>query len=162
MKNKSTTLLAALAGLLMACQSDDRLYFDLSNRIDAEATMEHAVHNSQLRTVMWDLMLAPANKLPQELDMDREQKWQREDAVRILGQMAKSADIIPDVLVDVDLPESQKEKFRELAANLKAETLRLRADVPQLNPDEIGHRFDALQNHCVACHQRFRVLPTID
>lgn len=155
-------LLTAMAGLLLACQSDERLYFDLSNTIDEEATRKHAVDNAKLRKVMWSLMLAPANKLPQELDSDREQKWQREDAVRILGHMAKSADTIPNVLTDVDLPESQKEKFRELAAKLKAETLRLRTDVPRLNPEEIGQRFDALQNHCIACHQRYRVLPVIE
>ncbi|MGB0580891.1 MAG: cytochrome c [Limisphaerales bacterium] len=155
-------LMATTAALLLACQSDERLYFDLSNSIDAEITKRHAVENTKLRKVMWDLILAPATRLPQELDTDREQKWQRQDAVRILGRMADSADTISNVLKEVDLPESQKEKFRELAASLKTETLKLRADVPTLNPDQIGQRFDALQQNCIVCHQRFRILPVIE
>ena len=162
MKTIKPILLAATAGLLLSCQSDERLYFDLSNSIDAEATRRHAVENEKLRKVMWSLVLAPSNKLPQELDTEREQEWRRDDAVRILGHMAESADAIPEVLVDVDLPESQKERFRDLATDLKTATLKLRADAPKLTADEIGRRFDALQDQCIACHRKFRVLPTLE
>ncbi len=162
MKIKAILLLSS-AALLAACQSNERLLFDMSDSINAEvASSRHAVHNMELRKVMRGLLPAPAKRPMAAVDAEPEQPWRRDVAMRILGRMALSADRIPDVLEDADLPELKKQQFRDLAEQLKIGALRLRTQITRLDKDEIGRRFDGLQGHCIACHQKFRVLPQLD
>lgn len=162
MNTKSTFLVTgvALATLLAACQhpGPSSQGIRLSS---GTAAAEHGIHSEQLRKIMWDLMLAPTDRLPQELDVEKEQKWRRSDAVRILTKMAQSADTIPEVLKGVELSQTRTEEFLRLAGELKTAATRLRDDVEQLTPMEIGKRFDSLQHNCNACHDRFRILPLL-
>ena len=151
----------ALAGLLAACQNTGPKSSEI-RLSSGTAAARHGVHSEALRKVMWDLTLAPVTRLPQELDVEKEQKWRRSDAIRILGEMAKSADSIPDVLSGVELSDARRDQFMQLDGELRTEANRLRNDVNQLEPEEIGRRFEALRINCNACHDRFRVLPVID
>lgn len=126
------------------------------------STAMHAVHNAKLKGIMERLAMLPAERLPQELDVAREQVWRREDAERLLGEMAGAADAIPAVLTGVELPAEHRMSFQDIAGRLKADALKLRAELQELSPREIGRRFDALQVHCDTCHQRFRVLPVFE
>mgnify|MGYP002630316766 CR=1 FL=1 len=157
MKKRILLPLVFVAGLALSCQSPDRV--DYAERIrNSRPTEQHAVHSEQLTVVMRQLGILPNERLPQELEVNREQKWRREDAVRIFGEMARAAEAIPDILKDVNLPEEQKVLFRELAGNLKSSASKLQADAMRLTPEQIGRRFDALYENCHACHSRFRVL----
>jgi cytochrome c556 len=122
----------------------------------------HALHNRQLKGIMERLAMLPAERMPQELDVVREQEWRREDAARILGAMASSAAAIPTVLQNVELTEEQRGAFRQLSEGLRRDSEALQNELIRLTPTEIGRRFDALQAHCDACHSRFRVLPALE
>jgi len=162
MKTKFVLLssLFLAAAWLTACANRPAPRTEIRLSSDAAAA-QHGIHNETLRRIMWDLTLTPAARLPDDANDLRPPRWKREDAERVLGAMAESAKAIPDVLADADLPEASKVEFRALATHLRNNTLRLRAEVPTLSPEEIARRFDALQDTCIACHERFRVIPLI-
>lgn len=162
MNTKSLILSSALtvAVLLVACTSQRHLQTEI-RLSSGGAAAQHGIHNKTLRKIMWDLTLAPAARLPEDVNEVKEPKWRRSDAKRILGAMAESANSIPDVLKGVDIADARKAEFQAMVTNLRANTLRLRDDVDQLSPEAIGKRFDELQASCHACHDRFRVLPLI-
>lgn len=163
MKPTVQLLLAAtvVVGLLSACQHPSKKGREFVSDPNAPAA-RHAVYNQQLKGIMERLAMLPAERLPQELDVVREQRWRRDDAVRILAAMAASADAIPTVLTSVELPDEHRRAFRDMSEGLKRAAEALQADAPKLTPEEIGRRFDALQVHCHACHSRFRILPVLE
>lgn len=148
--------IALLSGLsALGCRSSEQ------ERLDStEAPAQHAVFSDELRLAMRDLE-AVEQDLPPALDPAAVERQRLGKFVELLRGMAASAEQIPQVLTDVELPADRRAEFEALAGQLRDRSCALADEAPALSKPRIAERVEGIRAICLACHTRFRVLPAI-
>ncbi len=119
----------------------------------------HAVHSQDLLPVMHELTRLAVVESSNSVASVQGSVSHRREAKRLLADIARTAEDIPDHLKTVQLPLEQEALFRHLAGELRAEAKTFRDDVRSLPLAEIKPRFEKLQARCEACHRKFRLQP---
>ena len=116
----------------------------------------HAVHSARLEELMVDL----AAHVPEEWGAPAEQEKALRELAEVAAETADAAQHIPDVLAEVNLPQSEREIFKKLAKKLETEARELEQHAKKKDMDDIQSSIDEMIATCNACHTAFRVMPT--
>ena len=144
--------------ILAACTQPDRTAGPLP---PVESSAQHAVYSEQLLEAMYKLERLATIRLPQEMDLATEQERRAVEIARIARTLADTADLIPDVLADVDLSVEHQVLFRDLARELGVKARSLADEAPGQSLRATHDQVNALLASCTGCHDRFRVLPRL-
>jgi len=120
----------------------------------------HAVHSEKLQKLMLDLK-RNGKRLPQELDLEGQRQRRLDQVAQTSSEMAKSAEAIGEVLEGVDLTDSQRTTFLELAQKLESQSEELAQAARGGDLSEVSRMMEQIDETCDFCHRRFRVLPLV-
>ena len=157
--------LAATAAMAAAtatgCLQTEQRRYERALR-EAPPPARHAVQSERLRQVMANLERLAVDRLPQELDPERDRARSAAAVGEIAAALAASAGRIPDVLSEVELQDARREEFRALAEALERRSIALSRQAPDLGLAALRSEIAGIDATCEACHRRFRVLPAVD
>ena len=149
----SSFWMAVAALCAVACQSAEEK--------PASPAVAHAVDSEKLEVVMRQMVRMDSALLPPEMDLEAERRRQRAQIAQLAGAIEQSADGIPAILANVELPAEYRDEFVRLARELEDHARRLHEAAPGLSTAELKAEVAAMRESCTACHTRFRVLPVV-
>ena len=153
---------AISAGCLFApgCAAENQGSYE-SQLADTGRPALHAVHEERLREIMADLSRLTFEHMPQEMNVDAQQK---RDAVRlatVADLLARDAKAIPLVLEDVRMASEDRRLFNSYADKLHIEAKEIASLARERSFDEVKVKLDEMVTTCNACHSAFRVIPRV-
>jgi Cytochrome C' len=116
----------------------------------------HAIQGAELRATMRRLDRLRHERLPQELDLERDRVLHRAEVVRLAEAIAAQAEDIRALAPLGSLPPEERDRFEALAGTLRSQAAALAAQADRLSPRDFDARFSELDATCDACHREFR------
>lgn len=116
----------------------------------------HGVHVERLAVLMRDLDYLRDERLPQALDVRKEESRRTREIARVARAMAESAQRIL-AAEPANLEADQRADFHALAETLRRRCARLGDEAPRLSATERRAQLDEIDATCAACHGRFRI-----
>lgn len=148
--------LAALVASVGACAPPAQIRYE--RRLEETAPpASHAVHSTRLAQLMRGVERLADERLPKALDAQEEVGRRTAEVSSVARDLAASAAQIPDAIAGLALSEEERGEFRALADALRMRALELADLAPQLAPDDLRARAEAIEESCNACHGLFRV-----
>lgn len=148
--------LLGITGLLAAACSRPA-YLRYEEQLEqAPESAAHGVHGQRLRELMTSLDRLRHERLPKSLDVDVEEDRQAREIARVAGEMAKSAERIPQA-IPARLNERERSEFRGLAVVLEAQVEDLAEIAPEISREQRRARLDEIDVTCNDCHRQFRI-----
>jgi hypothetical protein len=121
--------------------------------------VEHAVHSTDLRGVMYELEDLTLEQLPGELGVDSARQVRLDEIRELAGRLAEAAAAIPDVFDLANLPSEDARQFRELSDRLQRDAVALRDRANRGEVFSMHDETEAILATCNTCHAKFRALP---
>lgn len=161
-----SAVLSVAICFLPACRETQKEQYERQLR-EAPGPMRHAVHSDRLLKLMAELRHLTYSRLPQELEQGAVTEARIEEIRWIASGMSSAAELIPNILDDVELGPEQRAEFRLLAEDLARKCRTFEAVTATLSTDRarsadgLVAEFSEVLDTCDACHSRFRVLSQI-
>ncbi len=133
---------------LSACQTTP------TGKSTGPATM-HAIHSTQIKTVMSDISGVAFDRLPQEITQSSN-SLDFQKIASAAGALNQSASRIPSAVNSVKLEPSEKEVFLTLARRLKSQSANLQSQARQGDLPNAKLSMRQISGTCNSCHSLFR------
>jgi len=131
----------------------------LTSRNGASPAASHAVTGAELRRTMATLDRVRPDRMPQELAGQLGAHEELAAVGETAREMAMAADAIPLAIEGVRLDPTDRERFLELAARLRAQALAIAGAADDEDAASVRRHVSAVEITCNDCHSAFRVLP---
>jgi hypothetical protein len=155
-----TGLLVTLL-LVTACSTahDPPKADDNASLFPRDTPVEHAVHSTDLRGVMYELENLTLEQLPGEPGAGTARQIRLDEIRELAGRLADAAAAIPGVFDTGDLPSEDARQFRELGDRLQRDAVSLRDRAKKGDVVSVRDETEAILATCNTCHTEFRALP---
>ena len=154
-------VLVCLAGLAAGCGAPPSVRY--AERLEgASGEAAHGVHSERLSELMRGLQRLQAERLPQAMDAEIEERRRAAEIADVARSMARSSEEIPAAAREAGLDDEARAEFQLLADALvrSADRLAVVADargVGVTQRDELRAASRELEVICDQCHGRFRI-----
>lgn len=116
----------------------------------------HAVQDRRLRELMQEMNALLFERMPTELELDRERRLKAAQIAAAAEAMARTVDDIAAALPRLDLTPEEQAVFGIMAERLRERVATLLAQARANYIDGIPATLDAIGATCDGCHQLFR------
>ncbi len=128
----------------------------------AVPTVEHAIHNEQIKELMGKLEADYLRVWPQEIEEERERAARRTRARRfsevasIAAKLRETARQLPSLVEGAELRDENRQEFNDLSAQLADQADEL-ADAARAEDEaRVQSVVNGIDSTCTRCHVRFR------
>jgi cytochrome c556 len=116
----------------------------------------HAVQDTRLRTLMNEMKALLFERMPTELEIDRERSRKAAQIADVADSMSRTVDDIVQSLPRLSLQEDEKTVFLVMAGRLRQQVATLQAQARSNYIDSIPGTMEQISATCDGCHQLFR------
>jgi cytochrome c556 len=160
-KVRITALLACLVALAAGCGAPSRVHYE--ERVgEASGAAVHGVHSERLSELMRGLARLQAERLPQAMDVEIEERRRSAEIADVARSMARAGEEIPAAALEAGLDDDARAEFQLLADALVrgANRLAVLADAPEVGVtrlDGLRAASREIEVICDRCHSQFRI-----
>ncbi len=116
----------------------------------------HAVQNERLRALMDEMNALLFERMPTELEIDRERRLKAAQIADVADTMARTVDGVVQSLPQLSLDAEEQTVFMVLANRLRQQVATLQAQARGNYIDLIPATMERIGATCDGCHQLFR------
>ena len=116
----------------------------------------HSVQSKRLKTLMNELNDLMFERMLDEVQIDRQRRYQTEEIVNVAEKLLITVEFIPDAIQQLSLDKNEQKTFLNLTRKLKQQLTLLKLEAEKNHVDAIPKRVNRIVETCTACHHIFR------